>query len=112
MLSLGQNDYKRFGVHAFYVHMAGVRSDGGFRGEDTSGAANPQSSYSEQGVSSRVNWQTSGLFGLMGNVKLPLKAELSTELFASSGRHTTSRQARMSRGILGLCPAPCISTRT
>jgi hypothetical protein len=112
VLSLGQNDYKRFGVHAFYVHMAGVRSDGGFRGEDTSGAANPQSSYSEQGVSSRVNWQTSGLFGLMGNVKLPLKAELSTELFASSGRHTTSRQARMSRGILGLCPAPCISTRT
>jgi Carboxypeptidase regulatory-like domain len=85
VLHLRQNDYKRFGVSAFYVHMAGVRSDGGFRGEDTSGAANPQSSYSEQGESSRVDWQTSGLFGLMGNVKLPLKAELSTELFASSG---------------------------
>ena len=85
VLSLRQNDYKRFGVSAFYVHMAGVRSDGGFRGEDTSGAANPQSSYSQQGESSRVDWQTSGLFGLMGNVKLPLKAELSTELFASSG---------------------------
>jgi hypothetical protein len=85
VLSLGQNNYKRFGVNAFYVHMAGVRSDGGFRGEDTSGAANPQSSYSQQGESSRVDWQTSGLFGLMGNVKLPLKAELSTELVASSG---------------------------
>jgi hypothetical protein len=85
VLSLRQNDYKRFGVSAFYVHMTGVRSDGGFRGEDTSGAANPQSSYSEQGESSRVDWQTSGLFGLMGNVKLPLKAEFSTELFASSG---------------------------
>jgi hypothetical protein len=85
VLSLGQNDYKRFGVSAFYVHMAGVRSDGGFRGEDTSGAANPQSSYSEQGESSRVDWQTSGLFGLIGHVNLPLKAELSTELFASSG---------------------------
>jgi hypothetical protein len=85
VLSLEQNDYKRFGVSAFYVHMAGVRSDGGFRGENTSGAANPQSSYSEQGESSRVDWQTSGLFGLMGHVKLPLKAELSTELFASSG---------------------------
>jgi hypothetical protein len=85
VLSLGQSDYKRFGVHAFYVHMGGVRSDGGFRGEDTSGAANPQSSYSEQGESSRVDWQTSSLFGLMGNVKLPLKAEFSTELFASSG---------------------------
>jgi hypothetical protein len=32
-----------------------------------------------------VDWQTSGLFGLMGNVKLPLKAEFSTELFASAG---------------------------
>jgi hypothetical protein len=86
VLSLEQNDYKRFGVSAFYVHMTGVRSDGGFRGENTSsGAANPQSSYSEQGESSRVDWQTSGLFGLMGNVKLPLKAEFSTELFASSG---------------------------
>jgi len=85
VLSLRQNDYKRFGISAFYVHMAGVRSDGGFRGEDTSGAANPQSSYSEQGESSRVDWQTSGLFGLMGNLKLPLKAEFSTELFASSG---------------------------
>ncbi len=85
VLSLGQNDYKRFGVSAFFVHMASVRSDGGFRGENTSGAANPQSSYSEQGESSRVDWQTSGLFGLMGNVKLPLKAEFSTELFASHG---------------------------
>jgi len=85
VLSLRQSDYKRFGVSAFFVHMAGVRSDGGFRGEDTSGVANPQSSYSEQGESSRVDWQTSGLFGLMGNVKLPLKAEFSTELFASSG---------------------------
>jgi hypothetical protein len=86
VLSLDQHDDKRFGVSAFYVHMAGVRSDGGFHGENTlSGAANPQSSYSEQGESSRVDWQTSGMAGLMGNVKLPLKAELSTELFASSG---------------------------
>ena len=85
VLSLEQHAYKRFGVSAFYVHMAGVRSDGGFRGENTSGAANPQSSYSEQGESSRVDWQTSSLGGLMGNVNLPLKAELSSELFASSG---------------------------
>ena len=85
VLSLEQHDSKRFGASAFYVHMAGVRSDGGFRGENTSWAANPQSSYSEQGESSRVDWQTSGLGGLMGNVKLPLKAELSSELFLSSG---------------------------
>ena len=75
VLSLEQNDYKRFGLSAFYVHMAGV-SDGGFRGENTSsGAANPQSSYGQQGESSRVDWQTSNLFGLMGNVNLPLKTE-------------------------------------
>ncbi len=85
VLSLRQSGYKRFGVSAFYVHMTGVRSDGGFRGEDTSGVATPQSSYSEQGESSRVDWQTSGLFGLMGQLKLPLKAEFSTELFASNG---------------------------
>ena len=85
VLHLQQNDYKRFGVSAFYVHMAGVRSDGGFRGENTSGAANPQSSYSERGESSRVDWQTSGLGGLFGNVKLPLKVEFSSELFASTG---------------------------
>ena len=85
VLSVEQHAYKRFGVSAFYVHMAGVRSDGGFRGENTAGVANPQSSYSEQGESSRLDWQTSGLGGLMGNVKLPLKAEFSSELFASSG---------------------------
>jgi hypothetical protein len=86
VLSLRQNSYKRFGLSAFYVHMMDVRSDGGFRAADTSGAANPQSSYSEQGESSRVDWQTSHLGGLTGNVRLPLKAELSTQLFASGGR--------------------------
>jgi hypothetical protein len=82
---LRQNDYKRFGVNAFYVHMMGIRSDGGFRSADTLGAANPQSSYSEQGESSRVDWQTSSLGGLFGNLKLPLKVEFSTDLFASAG---------------------------
>ena len=52
---------------------------------DTTGAANPQSSYSEQGESSRVDWQEGNFLLLMGNVKLPLKAELSTELDASGG---------------------------
>jgi len=86
VLSLRQNSYKRFGFSAFYVHMMNVRSDGGFRSADTTGAANPQSSYSEQGESSRVDWQTSSLGGLNGNLKLPLKAELSADLFADTGR--------------------------
>jgi Carboxypeptidase regulatory-like domain len=86
VFSLQQNDYKRFGFSSVYVHMTGVRSDGGFHSEDTTGAATPQSSYSQQGESSRVDWQTPNLFFLMGNVKLPLKAELSTELNASSGQ--------------------------
>jgi hypothetical protein len=86
VLSLRQHDYKRFGFSTFYIHEQGIRSDGGFRGENTSsGAANPQSSYSERGESSRLDWETSGLGGVFGNVKLPLKAELSSELFASSG---------------------------
>lgn len=44
VFSLRQSSYKRFGFSAFYVHMAGIRSDGGFRAADTIGAANPQSS--------------------------------------------------------------------
>src|SRR5579863_240403 len=86
VLSLRQYSYNRFGFSTLYVHMSGVRSDGGFRAADTTGAANPQSSYSERGESSRVDWQTPNLFVLTGNVKLPLKAELSTVLNASSGR--------------------------
>jgi hypothetical protein len=86
VLHLWQNDYKRFGLSTVYVHMTGIRSDGGFRAEDATGAANPQSSYSELGESSRVDWQTGNLFFLMGNVKLPLKAELSAEFDASGGQ--------------------------
>ncbi|HTW47360.1 MAG TPA: TonB-dependent receptor [Acidobacteriaceae bacterium] len=82
---LRQYSYKSFGFSSFFVKMAGVRSDGGFRAGDTSGAANPQSSYSEQGESSRVDWQEGHLFGVNGNVKLPLKAELASQLFTSGG---------------------------
>ena len=88
VLSLRQNDYKRFGFSTVYVHMTGVRSDGSFFGGDGGGAtgvANPQSSYSEQGESSRVDWQTGYFLLFMGNVKLPLKAELSTEIDANGG---------------------------
>jgi hypothetical protein len=88
VLSLQQNDYKRFGFSTVYVHMTGLRSDGSFFGGDgggTTGVANPQSSYSEQGESSRVDWETGYFLFLMGNVKLPLKAELSTEIDANGG---------------------------
>jgi len=81
-----QYSYKRFGVSSFYVHLVGVRSDGGFRSSDTTAAADPQSSYSERGESSRVDWGTSNLFGLYGNLKLPFKADLSAEFNASGGQ--------------------------
>ena len=53
---------------------------------DTTGAANPQSSYSEQGESSRVDWQTPNLFVLTGNLQAPVESRLSTVLNVSSGR--------------------------
>jgi hypothetical protein len=84
--SLRQYSYKRFGFSAFFVHLADVRSDGGFRGSDTTGAANPQSSYSERGESARVDWGTSNLYGVFGNLELPLKAELSTTIDGSGGQ--------------------------
>ncbi len=54
VLSLAQNDYKRFGASAFYVHMAGVRSDGGFRGENTAGR--PIRSRATASRASRRGW--------------------------------------------------------
>jgi len=85
VIAVRQNTYKRFGVSANYVHQAGMRTDGGFSNSDT-GAANPQSAYSEQGEYSRTDWETPNIFFLMGNVKLPLKGELSTLANARSGR--------------------------
>jgi hypothetical protein len=63
-----------------------MRSDGGFRTGDTAGAASPQSSYREQGESARADWATPNLLVLTGNLKLPLKIELSSLLNATSGR--------------------------
>jgi hypothetical protein len=83
---LRQYSYKRFGFSSFYVHISGIRSDGGFRSSNTTGAANPQSSYSERGESSRVDWDETNLFGFYGNLKLPFKADLSTEINASGGQ--------------------------
>jgi len=85
VVALRQNSYKRFGLSANYLHM-NMQSDGGFRTGNATGAANPQSSYSEQGESSRVDWETRNIFFFMGNAKLPFKLDFSTLLNASSGR--------------------------
>lgn len=84
VIALRQNSYKRFSFSANYLHMD-MRSDGGFR-TNTTGAANPQSTYSEQGESSRVDWETPNIFFLMGTAKFPFKLDFSTLLNATSGR--------------------------
>jgi hypothetical protein len=86
VISLGQYTFKRFRFSTTYLRMIGMRSDGGFRTGDTAGAASPQSSYREQGESARADWATPNLLVLMGNLKLPLKIELSSLLNATSGR--------------------------
>ena len=86
VISLRQYSFKRFGFSTTFLRMIGMRSDGGFRTGDTAGAASPQSSYSEQGESARADWATPNLFLFTGNLKLPLKFELSPLLNATSGR--------------------------
>lgn len=77
-LGLDQHSYKRFGFFAGYVHL-------NFRANTGRGAVLPQSSYSEQGEFSRPDWQQNHQFFAFGNLNLPAKVELSTQIDASSG---------------------------
>lgn len=85
IFALRQYSYKRFGFSANYLHM-NMRSDGGFRTSDSAAASNPQSTYSERGEFSRVDWETPNLFFFTGYVNLPFKLGLSPLLNARSGR--------------------------
>jgi hypothetical protein len=76
--SLEQHSYKRFGFSARFV-------DVGFR-SDTRGNESPQSSYSNQGESGRVDWGKKNGFTLFGNLNLPYKVE-ATAQFDSGGGH-------------------------
>jgi len=77
-VSLDQHSYKRFGLSAIYAHMS-------FRSNVPEGLASPQSSYSDEGESARVDWLKSNSISLFGNLFLPRKIELSTQFDANSG---------------------------
>jgi hypothetical protein len=76
--SLDQHSYKRFGLSARYAHM-------NFKADVGDNVINPQSSYSNQGESARADWLSTNGFTMFGNLNLPYKIELSTQLDAYSG---------------------------
>ncbi len=77
-LGLDQHSYKRFGFFAGYVRLD-------FNADTGRGAVMPQSSYSNAGEFSRPDWQRNNQFFAFGNVNLPYKVELDTQIDASSG---------------------------
>lgn len=78
-LALNQSSYKWFGLHAGYIHL-NLRCI-------TCVAYEPQqSSYSNQGESSRPDWLARNSFNLFGTLHLPHKLEFATQFDASSGR--------------------------
>ncbi len=79
--SLDQHSYKRFGLSARYAHM-NFKSNAG---DSDSSPVMPQSSYSDQGESARVDWLTANSVTLLGNLNLPDKLEFDAELDAHSG---------------------------
>jgi hypothetical protein len=76
--SLDQHSYKRFGLSLWYTHMH-FKSDGG------TGANSPQSSYSDQGESSRADWLSPDSAGIVGNYNLPFGVQISGLFNASAG---------------------------
>ena len=79
--SLDQHSYKRFGLSARYAHM-NFKSNAG---DSDASPVMPQSSYSDRGESSRVDWLTADSVTFLGNLNLPGKLEFDGELDAHSG---------------------------
>jgi hypothetical protein len=77
-MSLDQHSYKRFDLHFTYRHV-NFKSDGG----DALGS--PQSSYSNQGESSRADWMRSNAGSFFGSVYLPYKIQWSAQLDGTTG---------------------------
>ena len=81
--NLDQHSYKRLGLHFRYAHQnfkADVVGDG---------LNSPQSSYSEKGESSRVEWSKNNYFTFSGNLVLPAKIELATQFDGGDGARYT-----------------------
>ena len=76
--TMDQHSYKRFGFSARYAHM-------NFKC-DVPDDLSPQSSYSEEGESARVDWLRHNSGSLTGNLTLPYKVELTTQFDAGQGR--------------------------
>lgn len=78
--NLDQHDYKRFGLHFRYAHM-------NFRSNTVdTGIDSPQSSYSDQGESGRVEWSRDNYFTLICNLKLPWELEVAEQFDGGDGR--------------------------
>ena len=77
-LGLDQHNYKRFGFFAGNILYR-------FRGDGSNDLGCAQSAYSNQGESSRPDWQPRDHFFLLGDLSLPYKVALSTEMDAQTG---------------------------
>jgi hypothetical protein len=77
-VTLNQQSYKWFGLSARYRH-AHFKSDGG------NGVSTPQSSYSDQGESSRADWLRSDAGTLTGNVIFPKKIDADVQFDGATG---------------------------
>jgi hypothetical protein len=80
IFGLQQNSYKRFSFSANYLHMNTVISDGGLV------PGTPQSSYSQKGEASHIDWYSPNIVSFFGTISLPYKLQLSEQFHARSGR--------------------------
>jgi hypothetical protein len=76
--SVDQHSHKSFGLSSRYAHQ-------NFKADVGNSLTSPQSSYSEQGESGRVDWRRSNAVSLQGNLTLPYRIELSTQFDAGAG---------------------------
>ena len=77
--TIDQHDYKRFGLSTRYAHM-------NFKSDTNGIDLSPQSSYTNQGESSRSDWLRHNTGELTGNVILPYKIEAATQFDIGQGR--------------------------
>ena len=82
-LGISQNSYKRFGFSASYKY-EDLTSDSG--DSDGSVIESPQSSYSNTGEKSRVDWNKYNSFSFSGHVMLPYKLDVATIFDARDGQ--------------------------
>jgi Carboxypeptidase regulatory-like domain/TonB dependent receptor len=76
--SVDQHGYKRFGLFSRYAHQ-------NFKANVGNTLTSPQSSYSDQGESARVDWRRSNSVSFLGNVTVPYRIELSAQFDAGAG---------------------------